>query len=206
MKIPIKHCKICFKILKSNSFYEFFNGDSCICDQCQNKLAPKFIRFDVEGIKGLAVYEYDDNIKSLLYQFKGCYDIELSPIFFNRFKRELKLMYSGYVIVPAPSYIEDDEKRGFKHVVEMFKIINLPIVEVFKKISPFKQAEHTRRSRAEISKHLEIVNKEKVNNKKVLIVDDVCTTGSTLKALIRLVREANPKDIKILVMSKRGQN
>ena len=154
-------------------------------------------------IDGLAIYEYDDNIKATLYQLKGCYDIELAPVLLNRFKKELHLMYKGYTMIPAPSYYKDDERREFKHVEEIFKCINLPIVYAIEKIFPFKQAEHTRKERGHISQHLQMVKPKAITGKKVLIVDDVSTTGATLKALVKLIRSAKPKSIKILVMSKR---
>lgn len=184
-------------------FYEVFNGDSCVCGLCLQKLVPKFIKFEIDAIDGLAIYEYDDNIKATLYQLKGCYDIELAPVLLNRFKKELHLMYKGYTMIPAPSYYKDDERREFKHVEEIFKCINLPIVYAIEKIFPFKQAEHTRKERGHISQHLQMVKPKAITGKKVLIVDDVSTTGATLKALVKLIRSAKPKSIKILVMSKR---
>lgn len=189
--------------MKSPDFYELINGDSCICSLCQQKFNPLFIKFEVDGVDGLAIYDYDDNIKALLYQFKGCYDIELASVFLNRFKNELHYRYYGYTLIPAPSYKLDDEKREFRHVEEIFKYLNLPIVYAIEKISPFKQAKHTRRGRNEISKHLVLVNKEAITGKKILIVDDVTTTGATLRAIIQLVKEAKPKTLQILVMSKR---
>lgn len=200
---PTRICKICFKKLEIADFYEVFNGDSYVCKLCLQKLVPKFIKFEVEAIDGLAIYEYDDNIKAILYQLKGCYDIELAPVFFNRMKKELHLMYRGYTMIPAPSYYKDDERREFKHVEEIFKCINLPIIYAVEKISYFKQAEHTRKERGHIWQHLRLVKPEAITGKKILIVDDVSTTGATLKALVRLVKSAKPKRIKILVMSKR---
>ena len=43
---------------------------------------------------------------------------------------------------------------------------------------------------------------KKITNKPVLLVDDVCTTGSTLKACIRLLKQHGVKKIQVLVMSK----
>ena len=203
MRKPTKFCKICFKNIESADFYEIINGDSCICGLCTEKFIPRFIKFEIEGVDALAIYEYDDNIKSILYQFKGCYDIELAPVFFNRFKRELHLMYHGYTLIPAPSYYKDDEKREFRHIEEMFKCINLPIVYAIEKFYPFKQAEHKRKERGHISWYLRLIKPEAIVGKKILIVDDVSTTGSTLKALVKLVRGAKPKTIKILVMSRK---
>ena len=200
---PTKLCKICCKKLQIADIYEVFNGDSCLCNLCLEKLNPKFIKFEIEAVEGVAIYEYDDNIKAILYQLKGCYDIELAPVFLNRFKKELHLIYKGYTIIPVPSYRKDDEKREFRHVEEIFKCINLPIIYAIEKVTPFKQAEHTRKDRSHIGQHLQLVKPTAITGKKILIVDDVSTTGATLKALIKLVRSAKPKTIKILVMSKR---
>ena len=200
---PIKHCKSCFKELKKYDFYELVNEDSYLCPFCQQKLVPHFIKFDIDCIDALSIYEYDDNIKAFLYQLKGCHDVELAPIFLNPFKRELRLMYWGYTLVCAPSYCIDDENRGFKHVEKIFEILNLPICYPIEKVTPFKQAENSRRKRKQIIEHLRLVNPELIKDKKILIVDDVCTSGSTLKAMIKLAKDASPKAIKILVMSKR---
>ncbi len=161
------------------------------------------MKFEIDGVEGLAIYEYDDNIKSLLYQFKGCFDIELAPVFFNRFKNELHYMYKGYTLIPAPSYGLDDEKRGFRHIEEMFECINLPIVYAIIKEKPFKQAKNTRSIRKLIKNYLVLKHPEEIRGKKILIVDDVSTTGATMKAMIRLVKSAKPKTVKALVMSKR---
>lgn len=164
---------------------------------------PHFHSFKLNGVKGVSIYEYDDNIKSLLYQFKGCYDYELFPIFISPFSKELSLRYCGYVMVPAPSFELEDEKRGFNHVVAMFGIINLQMYKCIYKNAKFKQAENNSHKRSDISKFLSIKNKEELTGKKVLIVDDVMTTGSTLYSMVELIRSASPKDIKILVMAER---
>ena len=194
---------MCFKLLKTDSIYEIINRDSCLCEECQNKLVPYFKRFVVGNCEGLAIYKYDDNIKSLLYQFKGCYDIELAPIFLNRFKNELHISYKGYILIPAPSYDEDDKNREFNHVVEMFKILNLPMYRLVIKTSRFKQAGFASKKRKDAIEHMSVVSYDQIRNKKVLIVDDVMTTGSTLRAMVSLIQKGHPKTIKILVMAKR---
>ena len=41
-----------------------------------------------------------------------------------------------------------------------------------------------------------------LSNKKILLVDDVYTTGSTIKSMIKLVKEKGAKKVKVLIMSK----
>ena len=175
---------------------------SIICEECFAKFAPKFIHFRIEKIDGLAIYEYDQTIKDLLFTFKGCYDIELKDVFFDRFIWYLKLKYKGYVIVPLPSYYLDDERRGFNHVKEIYSRLGLKIENVLKKVKNVKQASLNREERSKAYENFKIEQPELLQNQKVLIVDDVYTTGSSVKAAIELVKQGNPKKISVLVVSK----
>ena len=154
------------------------------------------------NIDCLAIYNYDENIKSLLYQFKGCHDYELDPVFLYRYAFELSIMYHNYVIVPIPSYQEEDEKRGFNHVREIFSLLNLKMMDILVKTANVKQADLSKEERKNISKYLKVKENVDLSGKKVLIVDDVFTTGGTMSAAINLIKGLHPKKIKVLVMSK----
>ena len=197
-----KYCKICFKEIRINDFARLFDGDICICGQCQTNFEPRFISFNVNGYQALALYEYSAYIKNQVYLFKGCFDYELKDTFMNLYFKELKMRYSGYKIIPIPSYKADDETRGFNHVVEVFKTMGLEMLPIIEKTAHFKQAEHKAKKRNEISKYLVIKDKVDLRKSRVLIVDDIYTTGSTMKAAINLVEKLDPKDIKVLVLAK----
>ena len=173
-----------------------------ICMNCYREIKPTFIKFKIGKYKALAIYEYDDRIKKLLYQFKGCFDIEIFDVFLSRYARELRLIYDGFVMVPIPSYREDDENREFNHVKEMFKILKLKSEKVLFKTKKIKQANLSFKDRKQIKNILGIANGEALRNKKVVIVDDVYTTGATISAAISLIEQYHPKKIRILVMSK----
>ena len=197
-----KYCKICFKEIRNNDFARLFDGDICICAKCQREFEPKFINFVVDGYTATAIFEYTPYIKELIYKYKGCFDYELKDTFLNLYYKEIKIRYSGYKIIPIPSYIEDDKKRGFNHVVETFKNLGLEPLPIIEKTAHFKQAEHKARTRSKISKYLVIKKPVDLSKSKVLIVDDIYTTGSTMKAAINLVEKLNPKEIRVLVLAK----
>ena len=173
-----------------------------VCPDCFEELDPKFIRFKVNEYKATAIYEYNDFVKKLIYQYKGCYDYELNEVFLNLYFRELGLRYRDYVVVPIPSFIEDDKQREFNHVVEAFKFLKLETLNLLEKTSHFKQANNTAKKRKEIRKHLRLKETISLEKKKVLIVDDIYTTGATMKAAISLIEKLNPKKIEVLVLAK----
>ena len=195
-------CKICFKEIKDYSLYSLIQTNTNICKKCIDELVPVFQKFDVLGYHGLSIFAYDEIIQKYLYQFKGCFDFEIKELFLSRFKTELSIKYSNRIMIPIPSYKYDDETREFNHVIEMFSCLHLPIKKVLIKTHKFKQALNNSRKRKEISKHLELSEQCDLSGKRVLLVDDVYTTGSTMKAAIRLIEKLNPKSIEILVMSK----
>ena len=156
----------------------------------------------IDDVHGYYLYDYDNIVKEKLYQFKGCFDIELYNLFFERYVRELRISYLSYLLVPVPSYEGDDKIREFNHVEEMFKTLKLPMRKIIVKTKKVKQANRTSEKRKQIKQFLEIVDKSSLEGKRVLLVDDVYTTGSTMKACIELLETLHPKTIKVLVMSK----
>lgn len=197
-----KYCKICFKEIKNDNFARLFDGDICICGKCQADLEPRFIGFKVCGYKGLAIYEYTPVIQKLIYTYKGCYDFELNETFLNIFIKEIRMRFKGYKLIPIPSYIEDDQKRGFNHVLEAFRKLNLDVLPIINKTAHHKQADCTAKERSKISKYLTINENYDLQKERILLVDDIYTTGSTMKAAINLVEKLNPKEIMVLVLAK----
>lgn len=163
---------------------------------------PKYIEFNVKTYNALSIYVYDETIKTYLYQLKGCYDIEIYQCFLERYCRELRLLYRNYIVIPVPSSEDDDKIRGFNHVEMIFSILKLPIYKVLHKNGNYKQADHDAEGRKRIKQYLTIDKIPQLKGKKILIVDDVYTTGSTMRACVELVESLCPKQIKILVLSK----
>ena len=179
-----------------------FNGNVRICSACQKEMEPKFIRFKVDGYKVTSIYDYNPFIKKLIYQYKGCYDYELNKVFIEAFAREIKLRYFGYTLIPIPSFKKEDEERGFNHVIEIFKNVRLPMLEIIEKTEKHKQATSTVNSRHKVYKVLALNSDIDLSKKRILMVDDIYTTGSTMKSAINLVEKLNPKRIEVLAIAK----
>ncbi len=203
LKKETRVCKICFEKFNVATYTKIGVYNQIICKNCLKKFKSKFIRYEIEGIRGLAIFNYDDTMKQLIYQFKGCGDYELYPVFLDTYKNELSLLFHSYVMIPIPSSINDDEKREFNHVKEMFGVLKLPMIDALMKTDNFKQSDHTAAGRRQIIEHMKVRNNVEIYNKNILIVDDISTTGNTLKAAIKLLKERHPKRIRILTLCKR---
>ena len=162
---------------------------------------PVLETFYIEDVECFHLYFYTEKIQEILYQFKGCKDYELRTVFLEYYKTYLNYKFNNYIMIPAPSFKKNDEERGFNHVDEMFKILHLKMMKCIHKIKEVKQADLTTKERAKIGKNL-VIDDVDLSGKKILLVDDVFTTGSTIKAMIKLVREKGAKKVKVLLMSK----
>lgn len=196
------YCKICFKKIGDYSLYNLINKSNILCEECFGKLKAKFISFHLANIKGTAVYEYTDVIKELIYKFKGCYDYELKDVFLYRYINYLRIKYHNYYVAPAPSYKVDDKKRGFNHVEEIFKTLKLKMLPLFSKNMAHKQSSKSSKQRSEVNKVISIDKNIELKDKKILLVDDIYTTGSTLLTCIELLKKQKAKHIEILVIAK----
>ena len=195
-------CKICFKKIADYSLYNLINKNNILCEECFSKMKAQFNSFSIDNVQGLAIYDYDETIKELIYKFKGCYDYELKDVFLSRYLQYLRFMYRGYVMIPAPSYYLDDERRGFNHVVEIFKPLKLEILPIISKNQAHKQSDHSAKGRMDITHVLEIDKNVSLKGKNILLVDDIFTTGSTIFSCLQLIKKLHPKRIQILVVAK----
>ena len=194
-------CKICFKPIEQSTFHSLLFKGPTICHDCLLSLGPVLQTFYCDDVECFHLYFYNSKVQEILYQFKGCKDYELMSIFLEYYLPYLKLKFYGYEMIPAPSSKESDEERGFNHVEEIFKNLNLKMNKCIHKTKQVKQADLTTKQREKIGKYL-VIDDVDLRDKKILLVDDVYTTGSTIKSMIKLVKEKGAKKIKVLLMSK----
>lgn len=198
----MNRCLICNENIE-DTFSNLFVCNVKLCYKCFNRFKFRNDKFVVEGCKGEILYYYDAFFKDVLFRYKGAGDYMLKDVFITYNLERLKNKYKKYKIVIAPSNKELEEKRGFCHLEEIFKSLDLDIIQCFKKDEVWKQSDKNLKERVNIQKIIKI-DKSVLNGvKRVLIVDDVLTSGSTIKTMISQIPTNIYKKVLILASNCR---
>lgn len=78
-------------------------------------------------------------------------------------------------------------------------------MKIVNPLSKFEESKQSSLSAAERAKVGRIIGWNKgvnIRGEKILLVDDVYTTGSTIRACIKLLRQHGAQKVEVLVMSK----
>ena len=91
----------------------------------------------------------------------------------------------------------------FLSVKEVAKLLNLEIVDCLSKSKKYKQSDQKYRDRSKIQEYIKIDKTKIKPTDKLLIVDDVTTSLSTIKAIIHLLPTNNDKKVLVLASNCR---
>lgn len=191
-------CLFCDRKINRYSLYHLFIEDDLLCLDCRNKLALKIRHYKIDDLAVEYFYDYDSLFKTLLLQYKECYDEALAKVFLYKIDVYIKLKYWDYKIIYVPSSKKKLEERGFNHLRLIFDALDMKEV-----IGLNSKEELIQEGKSLIDRQKMIGNYyyEGEHLKKVLIIDDISTTGSSLLAVKRAL-EGHYDKIKALVLAK----
>lgn len=184
-KIKGKTCEICGEPVTS---------DSKVCVHCKKEL-PVFT-------KCFAPYVYCDEIENLVqglkYRGKIYYARTISTLMLNCF---LEQNIDIDVVVPVPMNLRREYERGFNQA-ELLMVAfsdvgyktDSKILARSRNTASQTHLNKTQR-KANVSDAFVVTNKSKVKGKNILIVDDVYTTGATMNAIAKVLKEAGAKNV-----------
>jgi ComF family protein len=199
-------CQDCF------SFFEILERQ--YCPFCQ---PPKIVLDGrtcsscrrLKKLNGLyAALSYDNYIvKNLVYQFKYSYLQELArplakiiAVYLVNLNREKD--FSEFVLIPVPLYKRKLKKRGFNQseelAKELSKILKIPVFAdaLIKTRKTLNQVDLKKEEREKnVKGAFFCLRPELVSGRKILLTDDVFTTGSTMEESARVLKLAGAKQV-----------
>lgn len=203
---PIK-CGICNKISKE-----------AICNNCLNNL------YKIEKVKIINVKNNYYNKHLYIFDYKGIirekiihYKFRDKAYLYNFFakiilknKKIYRFIKSYDIIIPVSISKQRFKERGYNQTLLIAKELagNIESLELNNNVL-FKiknTAPQSTLNKAERKSNLKgayaIKNETEVKNKKIVILDDVYTTGSTAKECSKLLKSAGAKQIGIITIAK----
>ena len=154
---------------------------------------------------------YKNTIKKLIQKLKFSHNkkcaIPLAEILFDYYKKlDLK---DDFIIVYPSSFYTKTFQRGYNHMFlitkEFSKLTNLSYKkDLILKIKPTKPQYKVKNRHKNIKDSFKINKKyiELFKDKKILLIDDITTSGATLEELINCFLNAEIKNIVCLTISK----
>lgn len=157
------------------------------------------------------VCEYNDKNRRIVYGAKNSRDG--SKLGFMAYTlcaclAKYKAARDFDVIVPVPMYRGDKLKRGFsqseKIAREMSMIIGVPTENAVVKLRRTKQQKQLSKTqrRDNLKNTFEVLSGMDIKGKRLLIIDDVTTTGATLAEMYEAVSKYGCKSADFAVFSK----
>lgn len=140
--------------------------------------------------QNVSVFEYNDEMKEVLSTFKFRGDAALVNVFKQTFVGIYQDKISTLNIdwaIPIPLSKERLYERGFNQAKLLADFLPLPQLEVLERTHHEKQSKKSRNERLTASHVFSMTESSKIVNKRILLVDDIYTTGSTLRHAAKLL-------------------
>lgn len=182
-----------------------------ICLKCGKPIASENKEYcaDCETLnhvfdRSVAVYEYSDSIKDSIYRFKYYNKREYAVCYGNEMARNCMAYLRQWkpdVIIPVPIHESKLKSRKFNQAELIAKSLSVKtgipmdcdILFRVKKTSPMKELNNE--SRRKNLQNAFQVSRKVVRYKKVLVVDDIYTTGATLDACAKILKESGVVEV-----------
>ncbi|MFZ5968982.1 MAG: ComF family protein [Bacillota bacterium] len=219
-------CMLCGEAIQKTEEYSlcdecrgeigFIHGKACsqcgkplellyLPDQCHDCIRSSY-HFD----RGLSCVLYDENMKKLIYRFKYGGDRYLSYSLAQIMTDQLKK--AGWTdidgIIPVPLHRKKEKIRGFNQAKLLAQYISkftgIPVYhKVLKRVKETQsQSALSRDERKDNLKNaFQLIEPAAIYNKRILLIDDIYTTGSTLNSCSKELRKGKPKEILVSTLA-----
>jgi competence protein ComFC len=151
-----------------------------------------------------SLYVYNDFLKDVIAKIKYRGDTELVKAFYPIAHSKFERISRKSLLVPIPLSEERQYERGFNQAEIIARSITGNFQPLLKRVAhEEKQSKKTRKDRvAKKNNPFIVTNEGDVKNKSILLIDDVYTTGSTLRYAAKVLKEAGADQISSITLAR----
>jgi len=206
---------------KTNQYQTLCSGCECLflhplycCVQCGTQLQNKqpvcgsCLISPPQFSHASFVCEYQPPVDKWVMALKFGGKIMFSKLFAELMQPLLKNLEKKYVLIPVPLHKNRLRKRGYNQAYEiakeLSKLTNRKLDNsLIRNKNTEMQAQLKFKQRAENVKNA-FELKEELKHKYIILVDDVMTSGNTLKECAKTLIKAGAIDVHVLVFAKKS--
>ena len=172
-----------------------------LCMRCRTRSYPFRMNF--------SLYSYDGPIKAMLHQYKFQNQRVLAHLFAALLAPHLRQAFPGDPIVPVPARPANRRKRGWDHVGVIAEILHsrygcrvVPLLQrsggAAQKSLDFEHRTTNLRGRIRFNRRL---TSEKARPKRIVLLDDIFTTGATAGECSRVLLEHGVQEVAVMTIA-----
>lgn len=171
--------------------------------QCTEQLCDDCLLWEaVPNFKNRALFQYNDLLKQFMSQYKFYGDYRLRKVFQVRIEREVRQFHAD-LVVPIPINPATQQHRGFNQVAGFLeRVETVEGLTTLDRVKQQPQSAKNRRERLRTKQPFTLnLDGEKFNKKRVLIVDDIYTTGRTIRHAAELLQSTGASEVMGLTLA-----
>ena len=141
-------------------------------------------------VSNYSIFTYNEQMQAMIAKWKyrgdyvlaNAFKIHVSELFIKQFTHLTK----NLIIVPIPLSKERIKERGFNQAKVLASFLPIKSQEIMTRVHSEKQSKKTRHERISTKNPFKVNGKV---NKTVILVDDIYTTGTTLRHAASVLRK-----------------
>lgn len=185
-----------------------------LCDGCKRRIRPvvshELVITSTYSVYVFAISDYKDPIRALILA-KGYYNLTAARQLGILLWQLTDLQHQQFdYIIPVPLHWWRYAQRGYNQAAHIAYTIqsqsSIPVLHALKRVkSTVRQSELSHDQRADNVQQafvLRATMHARLRGKRILLVDDLMTTGATLRVCTQELRKAHPTHISLGVASR----
>ncbi|UOE93812.1 ComF family protein [Alkalihalobacillus sp. LMS39] len=198
-KISGEICTVCGRMLLTLD-ERYYNNH--ICNDCtrwnENKMWNGVFQ------KNRSLYEYNEFLKEVIARFKYRGDVVLATLFHQEIQKMYDKHFPAHIVTYIPLSQERLWERGFNQAEEVARVLPKCHSLLVRLIDEEKQSKKSRNER--LAKTTPFTIKKGVEtfirNADIIIVDDIYTTGSTVRQAGKVLKQVGANSISSLTIAR----
>ena len=197
----MRHCLYCLKEISREDLHTVLFRDDPLCPACRKALQGRPRKGKQGGLRYSYLYTYGPQslFKEMLLQYKEAFDEALAPVFLAPYAESLQIHCRSYTLVCVPSSPSHEAERGFCHLEEITRCLQLPQKRICMK-EDLSQKGKTKEERKQMEENFCFQDRI-LPGEKILLFDDVLSSGATMRGAYRLLRQKT-ENIRIFVLAE----